>query len=208
MKCSLEAPAKEYPRSLPYNPPPQEDRPSGFFWPIVVAPLVVVIAVQTWMLANRDNQTQAALPVPAQAEPARQEPSAKPPEVRPAHNALLLETLGASSASQVYQSYLNLGMLADAVAHRAYAEEEAYAILNTLTGFLQMMDRHMDNLAKVIEAEDRNTLDKIRRVNRLLQVQTDALVIAWETGDQKKEDEYLETRAQCWDGIQEILGIE
>jgi hypothetical protein len=73
---------------------------------------------------------------------------------------------------------------------------------------MQMMDRQIDNVSKAVDSEDRHALDKIRRLNRLLQVQADALVISWETGDQKKEEEYLQARGESWQGIREILGIE
>ena len=214
MKCQIEAPGKEYPRSLPYCPPPEESRPPWRFWPHLVFLLVLVIGVESWLLTARNSQSQAAEPEPEvnPAPPISVSPGKVPqPEGSKAvlaRNTVLLETLGAWSASHVYQSYLNLGMLADAVAHQAYAEDEAYAILNTLTGLLQMMDRQIDNVAKAVDWEDRNALDKIRRLNRLLRIQADALVISWETGDQKKEEEYLQARGESWEGIREILGIE
>jgi len=219
MKCQMEAPGKEYPRSLPYSPPPEENRPPRRFWPCVAFLLVLVIGVESWLLTARSSQSQAAKPVVPEPEP-RVNP-APPISVSPgkvpqpevskavlARNTILLETLGAWSASHVYQCYLNLGMLADAVVHQAYTEEEAYAILNTLTGLMQMMDRQIDNVSKAVDSEDRNSLDNIRRLNRLLQVQADALLISWETGDQKKEEGYLQARGKSWDGIREILGIE
>jgi len=212
----------EYPRALPFNPPRQENTRPWRFWPHVTFLLVLVIAAEYWLLAIRG---QAALPQPEPAlekeeksKPALNIPIAtmkkslteegKPTPAALAGDKLLLESLGALSASQVCQSYLNIGMLGDAVAHQAYAEQDAYAILTTLTGLLQMMDRQLDNVAKVIVPEDQQALGKIRRLNRLLQAQADALAISWETGDPKKEEEYLQVRGESWKGIQEILGIE
>jgi len=214
----------EYPRALPFNPPRKENAPHWRFWPHVALLLVLVIAAEYWF---RGLRGQAALPASLHPESAlekeeRTKPAlnvaasaaekAQPEKGKPAatlaDNKLLLETLGAWGASQVYQSYLNIGMLADAVAHQAYAEGEAYAILATLNGLLQMMDRQLEKVATVIDTEDQAALANIRRLNRLLQTQADALVISWETGDRKKEEEYLQIRGKSWDGIQEVLGVE
>ena len=152
-----------------------------------------------------EPESKLVLPVPEAAAEKTQTKKSIPSS---APHTVLLETLGAWSASQVYQSYLNIGMLADSVAHQAYGEEEAFTILSTLTGLLNMMDRQMEKVAQVIEPDDQQALGKIRQINHLLQAQTDALVISWETGDPNKEQEYLQVRERSWESIQEILGID
>jgi hypothetical protein len=216
MKCLTEAPAKEYPRALPYCAPRQDPSPPWRFWPHVAFLLMLAMVAEFWFLGIG---SQAAS---SNSEPLERQPKSElvlpesgvsreksQIEIRKSQpSTLLLETLGAWSASQIYQSYLNIGMLADSVAHQAYGEEEAFTILSTLTGLLNMMDRQMEKVAEVVEPDDQQALERIRRLNHLLQAQADALVISWETGDQKKEDEYLQIREKSWEGIREILGIE
>jgi hypothetical protein len=93
------------------------------------------MAAEFWFLGIHANRSQAALPEPAlemepKSRPVLNVPVPKAEKTQAedgklaaalARTSLLLETLGAWSASQVYQSYLNIGMLADAVAHQAYA---------------------------------------------------------------------------------------
>jgi len=175
-----------YPRALPFQPPPARRRKLLIGGAAVL--LVASIAGAVWAF-NRAGAPQVA-PVP------------RPPGER------TLEALGGLSASHLYQSYLNIGMLADAVEHGTYTQSQAQEMLTTVVGLMDVVDRQLDRLVKTeLGVEDKRDVERIRVLSALLRVQVAALRAYWRTHDAAQAARYHEAREKSWKGLSDVLGL-
>src|SRR5262245_57768816 len=100
---------RPYLRSLPYQAPPAQHPPRRgrmVLYAAAGAALLVLGVAGAVIFANRAGATP------------------EPPPARTPHERML-ETLGGLSAAHLYQSYLNIGLLADAVENETYTEAQA-----------------------------------------------------------------------------------
>jgi hypothetical protein len=136
--------------------------------------------------------------------------SGKPPTPATplAPNERLLETLGGLSAAHLYQSYLNIGLLADAVDNKTYTQAQALEMLTTVVGLMNTVDKQLDRLAKNdLSADDKRDVERIRSISALLRVQVVALRAYWSTGSAQQAVRYHEARDKAWQGLSEVLGL-
>ena len=125
-----------------------------------------------------------------------------------APNERLLETLGGLSAAHLYQSYLNIGLLADAVDNKTYTQAQALEMLTTVVGLMNTVDKQLDRLAKNdLSADDKRDVERIRSISALLRVQVVALRAYWSTGSAQQAVRYHEARDKAWQGLSEVLGL-
>jgi hypothetical protein len=191
-----------YPRGLPFQPAPPPVAPASSGGPLrqvlrsrrewlfaVGGALVVMVVAATVMLVNHGR-----VPV-VEAAP------------RPA-NERMLETLGGLSAAHLYQTYLNIGLLADAVEKETYSQAQALEMLTTVVGLMTTVDRQLDRLAKnELGAEDQRDVERMRSLTALLRVQIVALRAYWSTGSAQQAARYHEAREKAWQGLSEVLGL-
>ena len=178
-----------YPRGMPFRPPPANRRKLLVAGAAVL--LFACVAGAVWSFRRTG---------PPPAPPA-------PPAPRPA-NERTLEALGSLSASHLYQSYLNIGMLADAVEHETYTLSQAQEMLTTVVGLMDIVDRQLDRLAKTeLGADDRRDVERIRLLSALLRVQVAALRAYWRTHEAQQAARYHEAREKSWKGLSEVLGL-
>lgn len=117
-------------------------------------------------------------------------------------------TLDESLATQFYQTYLNLTLLADATENETYNDIDAQELLSTVIGILDRMDLQLNRLVESgAKAEDAN-LEAYRRLSRLLRTQTVELRAYWRTGDQAKAQKWKATREESWALIRELMEIQ
>ena len=108
------------------------------------------------------------------------ETAAVPLEVKsvPAASAIkkpdadFLEALGSLSSTHLYQSYLNIGLLADGVESETYTVEEAEQNLKAVVDMMNRVDRQHARLAKsALDPEDLQSLKQIQAISAMLQLQ-------------------------------------
>lgn len=160
--------------------------------------------------ARTDND---ARPLPRPFEPPllpREQSPGRPPSAAPA-----LEALGALSAAHLYQSYLNIGLLADAAENEVYGDEEARKLLTSIAAWMDSVDgqlRRLDGAA--FDAADQQRLAQVRRLTGLLRAQARALRAYWDApeGDsvlrKDQEAKFHQARTDAWAGIKELLAIQ
>jgi len=120
----------------------------------------------------------------------------------------LLENVGSVSSIYLYQSYLNVGLLADAVKNETYTREEATDTLSTITALLQTVDVQMQKLENVgLDQEEVDAVQQVRKVSDLLQSQAGHLQAHWKTGGKSSLDQFREVRRQSWTELRAILGL-
>ena len=84
----------------------------------------------------------------------------------------MLETLGSISAAHLYQSYLNIGLLADAVEKESYTEEQANDMLATVVNLMGTVDKQLEKLSKMdLGEDDIADVERIRDLSGLLHLQ-------------------------------------
>ncbi len=156
----------------------------------------------------------AALGQPPVAPPVPK-PDAPPPEKKEAPlspadpQAQLLETVGLLSGLYLYQSYLNIGLLADGKAEKTYDEKAARAVLTTILTPLQTADEHLEKVAKLTRTPaDRDAVDKLRTVITLLRQQGRDLMAFWDSGKPEDGAKYEATRKEAWRQINLLLGLD
>ncbi len=213
---------KAYPRSVPFNPPPKSAPRKSRLWPWALASVASVIAVGaiTAIVLNKDllptrgmGHAQAApadnaIPVvtPVSLSAAPQQTSVAMTE---APDERVLSALGGLSAAHLYQTYLNIGMLADSVENEVYSPEEGLKLLDTVSAMIATVDAQMARLSSTnIKAEDKQALEQTRQLVALLRVQTTELRAYWQTGEKSHATKFQQTRETAWTGIKDLLGIK
>src|SRR5262249_8480239 len=111
----------------------------------------------------KDEQVQSTDETPKVEKPASpaeapKSPSAEAPKAAhalkasPAANTaeerrLLLESVGALTAANCYQTYLNIGLIADGKTKGAYTDKDAYKVLDSVLSLLSSVDRKLAALS-------------------------------------------------------------
>jgi hypothetical protein len=168
--------------------------------------------------ASADSKTEKQQPATtASADlPASEEPS-KPAalsarstdESRAAQERRqLLETVGALTSAHCYQTYLNIGLIADGKAKGAYSDQDAYKVLDSVLSLQSSIDRNLATLAKMdLDKRDLESLDQMRDLSALLRQQGKDLKAYWDSGKEADAGRYDDTRKDSWAAIGRLTGI-
>ena len=143
----------------------------------------------------------------SQQPPARpaEQPAAPPAEPR----AQLTETVGLLSGLYLYQTYLNIGLLADGKAERVYDEKAARAVLATVVTPLDAVDKQLAKVGALAQTEaDRQAAARLRQLVGLLRQQGQQLVTFWDSGKSADGARYEATRQEVWKQLNALLGLD
>lgn len=151
-----------------------------------------------------------AQPAPAPVTESNTPPAdIKPSAPSAAAQPEMLETLGSLSAAHLYQTHLNIGLLADGVETGTYTVAEAEESLRPVLDLMKQLDARLAKLTKSdISAEDRRAIQQTQAVSALLRLQADALRANWASGDMKTAGDFQEARHATWDGLAKVMGLE
>lgn len=120
-----------------------------------------------------------------------------------------LETIGGLSAVHLYQTYLNIGLLADAVENETYTNTEAVNVMLTVTELLNLVAKQLGKVpSSGLTGEDEAALESIRHLTGLLRTQSNALLGYWASGEEMYANRYQGAREQSWNAIKEMMGLE
>jgi hypothetical protein len=198
--------------------------------PLLVAVLVILTGATVGAFLLRGNsevektseapkeKAPAAKPAPAAktGEPAKPSETPKtaaaPKSSEPSKSALerrqLLETVGALTAAHCFQTYLNLGLIADGKAKGIYTRKDANKVLDSVVEILDSLDRKLAGLAKIdLDKADRQSLEQMRDLSALLRRQGKELETFWDSGKEEDSDKYESTRKDAWAAIGKLTGI-
>jgi hypothetical protein len=126
-----------------------------------------------------------------------------------AEKSLLLETLGTLAGGHLYQTYLNIGFMADGKAEGIYEEKDVQQILTSVLALMDTLDKKLDQLLKLdLNKDDREGIEQIRKLSGLLKLQADELQAYWKSGDKARADKYEKTRKEAWEGISKLLDLK
>ncbi|MBO0697733.1 MAG: hypothetical protein J2P46_05025 [Zavarzinella sp.] len=157
---------------------------------------------------------EAANPPAAAARPADPVPVAaapKPggiPKEADAERAQLLETVGCLTAAHYFQTYLNIGFIAEGKARGTYTDADARKVLDSVLSILNSTDAKLEALGKIdLDKDDRERLEQLRAASALLRQQGKELQTYWETGKDENAAKYESLRKNAWATISKLLGI-
>ena len=120
----------------------------------------------------------------------------------------LLETVGTLTAAHCYQTYLNIGFIADGKAKGAYTNQDANKLLDSLLSLLNSVDRNLGTISKIdLDKQDRESLEQMRDLSALLRQQGKELQTYWDSGKEEDAARYDNTRKDSWAAIAKLTGI-
>jgi hypothetical protein len=142
---------------------------------------------------KKPPEARAPLPMPAAAVPADR----------------LIEAVGGLTAAHLYQTYLNIGFLADATEGDVYSQADAKKLLETVTGIVDAVEKQLDRITEAgLKAEDQKALQDTRRLLTPMRTQIKELQAYWETGEKEHATLFHKAREETWAGIKSLLGIQ
>jgi hypothetical protein len=119
----------------------------------------------------------------------------------------LLETVGALTAAHAFQSYLNIGLIADGKAKGTYTDRDARKLLDSVLGLLDSVDKKLAALSKTdLDKADRLSLEDMRTLSSLLHKQGRELEAYWDSGKAEDEERYENVRKDSWAALNRLMG--
>ncbi|MGE3803131.1 MAG: hypothetical protein AB7K24_00505 [Gemmataceae bacterium] len=159
---------------------------------------------------NVDKVDSVNVPLP----PPPIEPEAKPlpmavtPEPVPVTNLERdrhLEALGKLTGVNLYQSYLNIGLMADVVERKLYTKADVRPWLDRVATQLELIGPTVKPLLQ--SDEEKEDFEQCQKVANLLLATTVELKAYWDTNDKARADSYQKSRQAAWDALSELLEL-
>jgi hypothetical protein len=123
--------------------------------------------------------------------------------------AVLCETLGLLATMQLYQTYLNIGLLADGKAEGVYSAETVSELLGSIIHPLDQVEEQLTKVSQLkLTNEDRDTVKVLVKTLQLLRQQGKALVNFWNTGKEEDAKLYESSRTAAWRELSGLLKLE
>ena len=124
-------------------------------------------------------------------------------------SAVLAETVGLLAGLQLYQSYLNIGLLADARAEGLYEAGEVAQLLGSVVAPLEKVEKQLEKVARLkLPKEDTDVIARMRKVSALLRQQGKSLQSFWDTGVADHGKKYEEARQAAWKELSDLLDLD
>ena len=123
---------------------------------------------------------------------------------------VLTETVGLLAGVQLYQTYLNIGLLADARAEGTYETQDVETLLESVYKPLAAVEKQLDKVAKLkgMTKEDIEALGQLTKIASLLRQQGEELTAFWNSGEEVKGKKYEATRKKSWTEIEALLDLK
>src|SRR5262249_34940975 len=135
-------------------------------------------------------------------------PLAEKPAAPADTQATLTETVGLLSGLYLYQSYLNIGLLADSKAANIYEEKAVRHVLASIITPLDAVDKQLEKIGKAARTTaDRDAAERLRGVVALLKRLGGELTTFWDSGRPEDGARYEATRQEGWKQISTLLSL-
>jgi len=129
--------------------------------------------------------------------------------VRAADDDAKMTAIGGLSASFLVQTYLNIGLLADASVKKDADMEQQEGVLTTVQELLNKTEKQLDELMNTeMSDDDKVTLKKIKSCYALLDEQISALHTFWKDKSDENGKAFDQARKAAWKKISATLGIK
>jgi len=152
------------------------------------------------------------------AEPAKPAEAATPREApKPAASVAkssedrtrLLEALGTLTAAHYFQTYLNIGFIADGKTRGTYTDRDARKVLDSVLSLVNSAEKQLEAIEKIdLSNGDRARLVELQAVSALLRQQGKELQGYWDTGKDENAVRYESLRQTAWTSILKLMGSD
>jgi hypothetical protein len=120
----------------------------------------------------------------------------------------LLEAVGCLTSAHYFQTYLNIGFIADGRAKGTYTERDARKVLDSVLSLLRSADQKVEALEKIeLDRNDRERLEQLRAVSALLRQQGKELLAYWDGGKEENATRYESLRQSAWATMSKLMGF-
>ena len=123
---------------------------------------------------------------------------------------LKLEIIGASTASNLYLSYLSIGIIADSQTKGVYDAEKTETFLTSITAQMKVQKEYLEKIlaAGEVPEADISIVKKMIECFGLLIDEGNYLADYVKTGNNNSLSSYDGKRKQAWALLSDILGID
>jgi hypothetical protein len=122
---------------------------------------------------------------------------------------ILTEAVGLFGGLQLYNTYLNIGLLADAMANDIYEVGDVSQLLGSVILPLERVDMQLEKLKKVpLSTDDRQALAQMSKIVSLLRTQGKELQVYWENGDDESAAKFETARLAAYKELNNLLELE
>ena len=169
--------------------------------------LIVVLAAGALFVVRTSSDSAAQPPLAGGAQPKAVVPA--PLALTPESASVLTEAVGLLAGLQLYQTYLNIGMLADIRAEGFYEAATLAQLLGSVVTPLEQVDKQLEKIAalKGLGKDDAAALTRMRKIVGLLQTQGKSLKALWDTGVEDHAKKYEDARQAAWKEIDDLLDL-
>jgi hypothetical protein len=138
-----------------------------------------------------------------------QKPIAAPPVKSTEDRTRLLEALGTLTSSHYFQTYLNIGFIADGKTRGTYTDRDARKVLDSVLSLVNSTERQLESLEKIdLSTGDRARLVELQAVSALLRQQGKELQTYWDSGKDENAARYESLRQTAWTSILKLMGSD
>jgi hypothetical protein len=203
-----------YPVSAPFQPQAQLVAQAARlrFWTVALFAVTAVLLLTMVTLAVFGVKWLGgadAAPGVEQADkdaPPRPAPAEKASQARAQADRLRDAALGALSGAHLWQSRLNIGVVADGVENKTYTMEQGEKMLQRVVGFMDQVDYQLRKLKGAdLEPDEQKSVDRIRKVAAALRGEVRALRDYWKSGDLEDAEAYRQARDAAMLAVDDFL---
>ena len=125
-------------------------------------------------------------------------------------NGLLLETIGAQGGSNIYLTFLSLGVIADSYTKEVYEKEQTASLVKSIEMQAAVQKNYFEKLLKSNEvpSEEKAFIKKMIECYTLLIDEAKYLSEFVNTGKEAAIKKFQSKREQAWKSVSEILGLD
>ncbi len=177
---------------------------------VLAAAGLFAVNISTPSSAQSPGTGVPAVPVqPPVIPPVEEKPAAGQSALTVEATPTLTETVGLLAGLQLYQSYLNIGLLADARAEGLYEASELTQLLGSVVVPLDTVDQQLAKVAglKGLSKDDAAALTRMRKIAVHLRQQGKSLQAFWDTGVEAHGKRYEESRQAAWKELDDLLEL-
>ncbi|MCL1864774.1 MAG: hypothetical protein FWF73_03070 [Spirochaetes bacterium] len=124
-------------------------------------------------------------------------------------NDLALETVGAMGGSNIYLTYLSIGIIADCYGNGIYEKEQTISLISSIEGQAKVQKDYLDKWSKSKEtsADDKAFIKRMIGCYNLLLEEAKYLKEYANTKKDSAVKNFDAKRQQAWKDISELLGL-
>ena len=118
----------------------------------------------------------------------------------------MLDAISGLTRAHLSQTFLNIGLLADAAEKQVYSFADSNNLLDEINNFIDEVERQFIQLPPSLfkSEEDRKYMEQARTVTTLLRAETKELKAYWAAGDMEHADRFQKAREEAGSGIEKL----